>query len=66
MDTRFRPALQSFEERLAPATVASSPIGGMYTMDVGVVLPGTDNPPPPPAPTVPPLPPPPPPPTGGM
>ena len=58
MDTRFRPALQSFEERLAPAVlVASKAIGGICYTNVGVVLPGpgdilppTVPPPPPPAP----------------
>lgn len=60
MDTRFRPALQSFEERLAPATlVVSKAIGGIYSTNVGVVLPGTGDLPPPPVPTVPPPPPPP-------
>ena len=65
MDTRFRPALQSFEERLAPAVlVASKAIGGTCYMCVGVVLPPT-VPPTPPVPTVPPPPPPPPPPAPG-
>ncbi len=59
MDTRFRPALQSFEERLAPAALTVSVALRTPIMNVGVVLPPTvppiltpvtptPNPPPPP------------------
>ena len=65
MTFQFRPALQTFEERLAPAAISitAATVGGMYiTNSVGVPLPGTGEVPPPP----PPSPPPPPPQTGGM
>ena len=61
MDTRFRPALQSIEERNAPTALAVSASLNIPIMNVGVVLPPTLPPTPTPTPPVPtPTPPPPP------